>query len=95
MRQPEELIREKFKALRKVMDERVTRRWAAAEAKALGRGGAALVERATGIRGKRIWMGGNDLRELRRKPPTQPHENSGCGVPGADANPSKRAMRRC
>src|SRR5260370_37837060 len=43
------------------MDERMTRLWLAAEARALGRGGPALVERATGIRGKRIYAGLGDL----------------------------------
>jgi len=87
MREPEDLIREKYDALRAVMDERVTRLWAAAEAKALGRGGTAVVERATGIRGKRIWMGGKELRELKRKPPTQPAREQRVRRPGAGRKP--------
>lgn len=62
----------KFEALAPVMDERMTRLWAAAEAEALGPGGTATVTRATGIRGKRIWMGRKDLDELSRKPPQEP-----------------------
>src|SRR5271156_1484265 len=50
-------VREKFAVLRSVMDERVTRLWAAAEALALGRGGSAIVTAATGIRSKRVWLG--------------------------------------
>jgi hypothetical protein len=42
-------IRTKFTALRPVMDERLTRLWAGAEADALGDGGIAIVERATGL----------------------------------------------
>lgn len=39
-----ELIRSKFEALRPVLDERLTRLWAGAEADALGEGGIAIVE---------------------------------------------------
>jgi hypothetical protein len=45
----EQTIRAKFVALHPVMDERVTRLWAGAEADALGDGGIAIVERATGL----------------------------------------------
>lgn len=40
---------ERYQALRGVMDERVTRCWAGAEALALGRGGVTAVARATGL----------------------------------------------
>lgn len=65
-------VREKFEALAPVMDERMTRLWVAAEAKALGRGGPALVARATGVRGRRIYAGIRDLEELAADPPTVP-----------------------
>ncbi|HEX7260595.1 MAG TPA: ISAzo13 family transposase, partial [Luteolibacter sp.] len=65
-------VREKFEDLAPVMDERMTRLWVAAEARVLGRGGAALVERATGIRGKRIYAGMRDLEELSANPPAVP-----------------------
>ncbi len=42
-------IREKYEALAPVFTERSRRLWAAAEAKSLGHGGIAAVERATGI----------------------------------------------
>jgi hypothetical protein len=54
------------------MDERTTRLWVAAEAKALGRGGIAAVTAATGIRDKRIWNGMRELAEIQRYPPCQP-----------------------
>jgi transposase len=50
-------IREKYQQLRGVMDERVTRLWAASEAKSLGRGGIAAVVAATGISKSRIRAG--------------------------------------
>src|SRR5215510_3101748 len=54
-------IRAKFEALRPYLDERRRRLWAAAEARALGRGGVALVVAATGLRRNTIRAG---LREL-------------------------------
>lgn len=65
-------IRMKYEALRLVMDERMTRLWAAAEAKALGYGGVAAVTKATGILAKRIIAGKRDLIELEDSPPTEP-----------------------
>jgi hypothetical protein len=65
-------IRMKFRALGPAMDERLTRLWAAAEARSLGRGGIEAVKQATGIRGKRIRAGIRDLEELSASPPTEP-----------------------
>jgi len=55
-------IRTKFTALRPVMDERLTRLWAGAEADALGDGGIAVVERATGLSRTTIRAGRDELR---------------------------------
>ena len=49
-------------ALRPVMDERLTRLWAGAEADALGEGGIAIVERATGLSRTTIRAGRDELR---------------------------------
>lgn len=65
-------IRQKFESLKGVMNERMTRLWVAAEALAIGHGGEAIVTEATGIRGKRIWLGKRDLAELRESPPADP-----------------------
>lgn len=75
-------IRERFGALAPVMDERMTRLWLGAEARALGRGGAALVERATGIGTKRIHAGMRDLDELDEHPPTEPPAKQRVRRPG-------------
>src|SRR5436190_11011335 len=56
-----ERLESKFAGLGPNLDERQCRLWAAAEARALGRGGVTLVARATGIGRKRIHTG---LREL-------------------------------
>src|SRR5207237_9739476 len=58
----EHTIRTKFVALHPVMDERVTRLWAGAEADALGDGGIAIVGRATGLSRTTIRAGRDELR---------------------------------
>lgn len=57
-----EVIRTKFEALRGGLDERMRRRWAATEAKMLGRGGLSLVAEATGLSLPTIRRG---LREMK------------------------------
>lgn len=54
-------LRRKYAALEPVLTERSRRLWAATEARALGRGGIALVERATGISRSTISRGLRDL----------------------------------
>jgi hypothetical protein len=58
-----ETIRTKFQALRPIMDERLARLWAGAEAQAIGSGGIAIVERATGMSRTTIRAGRDELRE--------------------------------
>jgi len=82
-----ERIREKFEVLRWVMDERVTRLWAAAEARALGRGGAAIVTEATGIRDKRIRLGMRDLDAVIASPPEEKPQFQRIRRPGAGRKP--------
>jgi Rhodopirellula transposase DDE domain len=55
-------IRAKYSALAEVMDERVRRLWAGAEADAIGAGGIAVVERATGMSRTTIRAGRDELR---------------------------------
>jgi Rhodopirellula transposase DDE domain len=57
----EAIVRTKFLALSPVMDERLTRLWAGAEADALGDGGIAIVERATGLSRTTIRTGRDEL----------------------------------
>jgi hypothetical protein len=57
----EAIVRTKFLALSPVMDERLTRLWAGAEAHALGDGGIAIVERATGLSRTTIRTGRDEL----------------------------------
>jgi Rhodopirellula transposase DDE domain len=66
-----ERIRDKFKSLRDVMDERLRRQWAAAEALALGFGGISEVARATGMSRNTIAVGVAELG-LRQAQPDAP-----------------------
>ena len=56
-----EIIRQKYALLRPELDERARRRWAAAEATALGYGGVSAVARATGLARNTVAAG---IREL-------------------------------
>ena len=66
-----ERIRQKFEALSPVMDERMRRQWAAAEASILGWGGVTTVSVATGLARNTIATG---LRELEHRKANPNHE---------------------
>ena len=76
-------VRSKYQRLRGVMDERVTRLWAATEAEALGYGGIATVVQATGISKSRVRAGLRDLAEQALHPPTGPARAQRIRRPGA------------
>jgi hypothetical protein len=84
-----EQLRSKFRALAPVMDERMTRLSAAAEARVLGRGGITSATEAIGILDKRIRANLRDLEELEANPSTvKPQEQRirrpGSGRPTVD-----------
>ena len=58
-----EKIRAKFAALSPVMNERLARLWAGAEAESIGEGGIAIVEQATGMSRTTIRVGRDELRK--------------------------------
>jgi transposase len=60
----EEMIRAKYESLRSTLDERGRRLWAGAEARALGRGGAAAVARATGLTRITVYAGMRELKAI-------------------------------
>jgi transposase len=74
-----ETIRRKFQALAMVMDERMRRQWAAAEAMELAWGGVSCVANATGISRTTILAG---IRELRIQESTQSLPSPGIRRPG-------------
>ena len=63
---PEQMIRTKYETLSAVLDERSRRLWAGTEAQALGRGGVAVVHRATGLSRNTIVRG---MRDMARSSP--------------------------
>jgi hypothetical protein len=82
------VLREKYQALAPFMDERVLRRWAAAEAQALGWGGASAVAKATGISRTTIRSGIAELHNPRPEPPPDRVRRPGAGRPRlTDGNP--------
>lgn len=76
-------IAQKFALLMPTMNERQTRLWLAAEAKALGRGGVAAVTAATGVLRKRIGIGIRELEQMARKPPQELPSTQRIRKPGA------------
>jgi len=66
MGKSESSIRRQYRQLQDSLDERGRREWAASEALALGRGGIAIVSRATGLVPSTI---GKGIRELRSRGP--------------------------
>jgi hypothetical protein len=57
----EAVLREKYQILAPLMNERSRRRWAAAEAQALGRGGQTLLARVTGMSRSTVYLGQQEL----------------------------------
>ena len=78
-----EEIAEKFALLAPTMDERQTRLWLAAEARAMGRGGIAAVTVATGVLRKRIGIGIRELEQMALEPPREPPRSQRIRRPGA------------
>jgi hypothetical protein len=71
------MLRSKHAALRAVFTERSRRLWAASEARALGHGGIAVVERATGISRSTIQRGLRELEGKRLLPPDRTRQIGG------------------
>ncbi len=67
----ESMIRQKFQALEWVLDERLRRLVAAAEAEAIGYGGPSMVSRATGVSRRGIRIGAEELKEKLVNPLTR------------------------
>jgi transposase len=79
-----EWIREKYHALVEDLDERGRRRWAAAEARSLGRGGIASVAEATGISNRTIRSGILELDDPDQIPADR-QRRSGAGRPSRES----------
>jgi len=79
-----EAIKYQYEALRHIMDERMRRLWAAAEARAAGYGGVSRVAAATGISCTTITTGMCELDRLEMTPGELPH----------DPDPAREPRRR-
>jgi DNA-binding transcriptional ArsR family regulator len=55
-------LRKRWKEMEPVLNEQSRRRWAATEAKALGRGGVSCVVRVTGLAPRTVYHGLDDIR---------------------------------
>src|SRR3954452_651688 len=73
-------VRQKYEALAPLLHEKAKRRWAACEARALGRGGVSLVAVATGLSRPTIHRG---LAEINSRTDS-----------GEDADPKRTRIRR-
>jgi hypothetical protein len=71
-------VKRRFRSLRRHLDERTRRLFAAAESEAMGRGGISAVSAATGISRRVIRAGKRDLR-ARVTPPTGRLRQAGGG----------------
>src|SRR3954447_20746950 len=80
-------VRQKYEALAPLLHEKAQRRWAACEARALGRGGISLVAAATGLSRPPIHRG---LAELHSSPPPRALPNPP-PPPAAAGDPPPRA----
>ena len=61
-------IAERFRLVEPWLNERMRRLWAAAESAAVGRGGASLVARATGVSRRAIAVGTAELKQEPEEP---------------------------
>ena len=85
-------IRRKYQDLTPLLNERLRRLWAAAEAREIGWGGMTAVALATGLSQTTISVG---LRELQQPSLTPDHDSPpiGSAGPEAVASPSPRTTR--
>ena len=81
------MIRGKYTELLDDLDERGRRRWAAVEARALGRGGIATVASATGLSDRTIRTGLTELDDPNPLPPTRQRKRGGGRKPHATTQP--------
>jgi Rhodopirellula transposase DDE domain len=77
----EDEIRRKYEALSPLMDERMRRCWAGVEADAIGEGGIAIVERATGMSRTTIRAGRDEARGGLRDVDAEQVRRAGGGRP--------------
>jgi len=85
-----ERLRQKYQAMYPDLDERGRRRWAAAEALALGRGGVTAVARATGLARNTVAAGVRELPDPDAPPPDCVRRPGAGRKPCTEADPGLR-----
>src|SRR5713226_4907391 len=85
-----EAIAGKYIELLDDLDERGRRRWAAVEARALGRGGITVVALATGLSDRTIRTGLKELDDLDSLPSHRQRRSGGGRKPHATTQPTLR-----
>lgn len=80
-------IREKYTAIQADLDERARRRWAAVEARSLGRGGIAAVADATGMSDRTVRNGIKELDDPNAPPPNRQRREGGGRKSGCESQP--------
>ena len=83
-------IRAKYIVMLRDLDERGRRRWAAVEARALGRGGITVVALATGLSDRTIRTGLKELDDLDSLPSHRQRRSGGGRKPHATTQPTLR-----
>jgi transposase len=73
----QQAVRKRFRQMAPVLDEQSRRRFAAAEAQALGRGGVSLMARITGLARRTIYRGLDDIRNNRLAEPGRVRKKGG------------------
>lgn len=86
-----EVIRHKYLAMENDLDERARRRWAAVEARTLGRGGISTVARATGLSRGTVRAGLRELTDPHPLPSSCQRRAGGGRKPDVETQPGLRA----
>jgi hypothetical protein len=89
-RSGDDVVLRKFKKLQPLLDERRMRVWAATEAAALGRGGIAVVMRATGMSKRRIRLGLSEIKSGKALNAERVRRPGAGRVPLAEKDPTLR-----
>ena len=82
------LIKQRFDLMAPVLDERMRRLWAAAEAKAIGHGGIRAVSLATGVSHRAIGEGVKELDSGEYPPPGRVRQKGSGPVPLEERDPA-------
>src|SRR3981189_2323255 len=81
-------LRKRWKEMEPVLNEQSRRRWAATEAKALGRGGVSCVVRVTGLARRTVYRGLDDICRRHKTEPGRIRKRGGGRKPKIALDPT-------